>query len=46
MIYNLKYFKELFFIAVITIFIYAALLGIFYYREKKQRRGDSYDSDK
>ncbi len=46
MTYNLKYFKELFFIAVITIFIYATLLGIFYYREKKQRRGDSYGSDK
>ncbi len=46
MTYNLKYFKELFFIAVITMFIYAILLGIFYYREKKQRRGDSYGSDK
>ncbi|MFZ3091841.1 MAG: hypothetical protein WA240_14635 [Nitrospirota bacterium] len=46
MTYNLKYFKGLFLIAVITIFIYAALLGIFYYREKKKRRGDLYGSDK
>ena len=38
MTYKLKYFKELFLLGIVTILIYATLLGICYYKEKMERR--------
>jgi len=38
MIYNLKYFKELFLLSILTIVVYAILLSRCCYKEKKKRR--------
>ena len=38
MTYNLKYFKELFLLSILTIVVYAILLSRCCYKEKKKRR--------